>query len=80
MGADGEGARGRGHRDQAISSAGAGAEGQPGRGVTGRPGQRTPAGVADGERLIGRIGPALGGRKGETRWDWRRWRGARARR
>ena len=65
VGADGEGARGRGHRDQAISGAGAGAEGQPGRGVTGRPAQRPPAGVADGERLCGRVGPALGGRKGE---------------
>ncbi len=66
VGADGEGARGRRYRDQAIAGAGAGAEGQPGGVVTGAPGQRAAAGVADIERLIRRVGPALGGRKGET--------------
>ena len=67
MAARGQGASSGLQRNRAIPRAGACTEGQPAHGLARAPSQGAAAGVADSERLIRRIGAALGGRKGESR-------------
>jgi len=82
VGAGAEGAQDGGYGHGAIAGAGCRREGEPSDIVTGGPGERASTGVADVQRLGGRVATVLlrgkrqtGGADSNGRWDWRRCHG-----